>query len=117
MRNNSNTICSLRSFLYASISLTGRIITAEKNPELDKAFMVILGLEHVGQFPEIVRHHEEGTVPPTVMWGSAPTQFDPSQAPPGKHTAFMWEKLPYRLRGDPRNWDSEKEPHGSAMLD
>jgi phytoene dehydrogenase-like protein len=90
---------------------------AEMNPELDKAFMVILGLEHVGQFPEIVRHHEEGTVPPTVMWGSAPTQFDPSQAPPGKHTAFMWEKLPYRLRGDPRNWDTEKEPHGSAMLD
>jgi phytoene dehydrogenase-like protein len=51
------------------------------------------------------------------MWGTVPTQFDPSQAPPGKHTAFMWEKLPYRLHGDPRNWDTEKDRHGQAMLD
>jgi len=34
------------------------------NPELDKAFMVIVGLEDIEQFPEIVRHHEEGTIPP-----------------------------------------------------
>jgi phytoene dehydrogenase-like protein len=49
-------------------------------------------LEHFEQYPEIVRHHEAGTIPPTVMWGACPTQFDPSQAPAGKHTAFMWEK-------------------------
>ena len=58
--------------------------------------MVILGLDHVDQFGEIVRHHEAGTIPPPVMWGACPTLFDPSQAPPGRHTAFMWEKLPYR---------------------
>lgn len=90
---------------------------AEQYPHLKDAFMVILGLEHVDQFPEIVRHHEAGTIPPTVMWGSSPTTFDPSQAPPGKHTAFMWEKLPYRLHGDPANWDREKERHGREMLD
>jgi phytoene dehydrogenase-like protein len=90
---------------------------ALNNPELDKAFMVIMGLEDVTQFSEIVRHHQEGTVPSTVMWGTTPTQFDPSQAPPGRHTAFMWEKLPYRLRGDPTNWDAEKDRHGRAMLD
>jgi phytoene dehydrogenase-like protein len=50
------------------------------------------------------------------MWGSCPTQFDPSQAPPGKHVAFMWEKLPYRIHGDPGNWDRIKEAHGRAML-
>ena len=61
---------------------------------------MIVGLEDIAQFPEIVRHHEEGTIPPTVMWGATPTQFNPSQAPPGRHAAFMWEKLPYRLRGD-----------------
>ncbi len=64
--------------------------------------MVILGLDHVDQFHEIVRHHEAGTIPPTVMWGACPTLFDPSQAPAGRHTAFMWEKLPYRLHGDPQ---------------
>ena len=59
--------------------------------------MAIVGLDHVDQFRDIVRHHEAGTIPPTVMWGACPTLFDPSQAPPGRHTAFMWEKLPYRL--------------------
>ena len=85
---------------------------ADKNSELARALMVILGLEGLPQYPDIVRHHEAGTIPPTVMWGSCPTQFDPSQAPPGGHTAFMWEKLPYRLNGDPKNWDGEKDEHG-----
>ncbi len=90
---------------------------AKQNPQLENAFMVILGLEHFEQFKEIVRHHEAGTIPPTVMWGSCPTHFDSSQAPPGKHTAFMWEKLPYRVQGDATRWDREKQIHGQAMLE
>ena len=93
-----------------------RYQAAERQPELDRAFMVIMGLDDVAQYPEIVRHHEQGTIPPTVMWGSCPTVFDPSQAPAGCHTAFMWEKLPYRLNGDARNWDRERERHGRKML-
>jgi phytoene dehydrogenase-like protein len=89
---------------------------SEERPHLRQAFMVILGLEHVDQYAEIVRHHEEETIPPTVMWGACPTIFDPGQAPPGHHTAFMWEKLPYRLKGDPRNWDHEQARHGREML-
>jgi phytoene dehydrogenase-like protein len=88
----------------------------EKHPELARAFMVILGLEHFEQFHEIVRCHEERRIPPTVMWGACPTLFDPSQAPEGGHTAFMWEKLPYRLNGHPRRWDDVKDSHGRQML-
>jgi phytoene dehydrogenase-like protein len=87
-----------------------------EHPELAQAFMVIMGLDHVDQFGEIVRHHEAGTIPPTVMWGACPTLFDPSQAPGGRHTAFMWEKLPYRVEGDPENWDRLRDGHGRAML-
>ncbi|MGE5147638.1 MAG: phytoene desaturase family protein [Candidatus Eiseniibacteriota bacterium] len=93
-----------------------RYTVAANRPELDRAFMVIMGLDHVDRFGEIVRHHEAGTIPPTVMWGASPTVFDPSQAPAGGHTAFMWEKLPYRLKGDAKNWDREREAHGRAML-
>ena len=87
------------------------------HPELEQAFMVIMGLDHVDQFSEIVRHHEAGTIPPTVMWGACPTLFDESQAPAGKHTAFMWEKLPYRVDGNAENWDVLREQHGRVMLD
>ena len=93
------------------------VYEAEKDcPQLSRALMVILGLEGYAQYPEIVEHHEQGTIPRTVMWGSTPTVFDPSQAPAQRHTAFMWEKLPYRLHGDPRNWDREKDAHGREML-
>jgi phytoene dehydrogenase-like protein len=64
-----------------------------------------------------VRHHEAGTIPPTVMWGSCPSRFDPTQAPAGRHTAFMWEKLPFHLHGDATNWDAAGPQHGQAMLD
>jgi phytoene dehydrogenase-like protein len=91
-----------------------RYRAAEKHPELGRAFMVILGLERYEQFGDIVRHHEDGRIPPTVMWGASPTLFDASQAPAGGHTAFMWEKLPYRLQSG--DWDSERDRHGEAML-
>lgn len=81
------------------------------------AFMVILGLQDAVQFDQIVKAHENGEIPPTVMWGSCPTLFDPAQAPEDRHVAFMWEKLPYALRGDARNWDREKEAHGRAMIE
>lgn len=103
--------------LNVALSEAPQYRAAQARPYLDRAFMIILGLSHVDQFSEIVRHHEAGTIPPTVMWGSCPTVFDPSQAPQGGHTAFWWEKLPYRLRGDAANWDSEKQIHGRRMLD
>jgi phytoene dehydrogenase-like protein len=93
-----------------------RYRAAERCPELARAFMVILGLERYEQFNDIVRHHEQGRIPPTVMWGASPTLFDPLQAPLGSHTAFMWEKLPYRLGGNAKNWDAERERHGAEML-
>jgi phytoene dehydrogenase-like protein len=102
--------------LHLNLTEPPRYAAASDRPELAKAFMVIMGLDHVDQFLDIVRHHEAGTVPPTVMWGACPTLFDPSQAPPGRHTAFMWEKLPYRLNGDPANWDAARDEHGKGML-
>lgn len=93
-----------------------RYRAAENRPHLNQAFMVILGLERLGQFHEIVAAHERGQLPSTVMWGACPTVFDPSQAPEGRHTAFMWEKLPYAYLGDPRNWDAAKDAHGQAMV-
>jgi len=90
---------------------------AAQRPELARAFMFILGLERFGQFHDIVAAHERGEIPATVAWGACPSLFDPSQAPAGKHSAFLWEKLPFALRGDSRNWDREAQAHGARMLE
>jgi phytoene dehydrogenase-like protein len=105
-------LCSL----HLALAEPPRYRAAERRPELDRAFMVILGLEHFSQFGDIVRAHEAGELPPIVLWGACPTLFDPSQAPTGKHTAFMWEKVPYALHGAPETWESEIESQGRSML-
>ena len=102
--------------LHLDLREPPRYRVAAQRSELNNGFMVVMGLDHVEQFSDLVRHHEAGTIPPTVMWGACPTRFDPTQAPPNCHTAFMWEKLPYRLGGDPRNWDKVREEHGRAIL-
>ncbi len=94
-----------------------RYRAAERRPELNRAFLVILGLERMGQFHEMVAAHERGEIAPTIMWGACPSLFDPTQAPPSRHTAFMWEKAPYALHGHAQNWDREKEAHGKALLE
>ena len=102
--------------LYVDLDEAPRYAAAERYPELDDAFMVIIGLDSVEDFDEMVLAHQQGRIPPMVMWGSCPTRFDPSQAPAGRHTAFMWEKVPYRLHGVASNWDAEAEAHGRRML-
>ena len=103
--------------LHLNLHEPPRYLATSNHPELARAFMTIVGLDHLDQFFDIIRHHEAGTIPPTVMWGACPTLFDETQAPPGKHTAFMWEKVPYRLEGDAANWDRAGEDHGRRILD
>jgi len=102
--------------LNVALTEPPRYLAAERDPDLHRAFMVILGLERFGQFDEIVTCHERGEIPSTLMWGTCPTLFDPSQAPAGRHTAFMWEKLPYAVGGDASNWDRLARQHGADML-
>jgi len=103
--------------LHVALDEPPRYAAAARRPELNEAFMVLIGLEKFGQFQEIVAAHERGELPSSVAWGACPTLFDPLQAPPGKHTAFLWEKLPYALHGSPSNWASEKEAHGRRLLE
>ena len=103
--------------LNVNLSEPPRYAVTADHPNVSDALMVIVGIDDTSRFDEIVQCHKHGLIPSTVMWGSCPTQFDPSQAPSGQHTAFMWEKLPYRLQGDARNWDSVRDDHALAMID
>jgi phytoene dehydrogenase-like protein len=93
-----------------------RYVAAERDSALNQSFMVILGLERFGQFSDIVAAHERGQIPGTVMWGACPTLFDASQAPTKGHTAFMWEKVPYAIGGNPQNWDQMRDEHAQRLV-
>ena len=68
--------------------------------------MVIMGLDHVDQFGDIVRHHEAGTIPPTVMWGACPTAVrpEPGAARPA-HRVHVGEAAVSRSAAIRDNWD------------
>src|SRR5262249_8769475 len=90
---------------------------AAQAPEVDRAFMTILGLETPEVVFEMYRSHPAGKITrPLTRWGAAPRVRDPSQAREGFHTAFMWEKVPYGLEGDAANWDRQKEAHAAEVL-
>jgi phytoene dehydrogenase-like protein len=90
---------------------------AARAPDLDRAFMTLVGLETPEAILAMYRDHPAGKITrPLALWGAAPTVHDPSQAREGFHTAFMWEKVPFALEGDPANWDTWKEQHGEELL-
>jgi phytoene dehydrogenase-like protein len=90
---------------------------AAGNPDLNRAFMTILGLEGPEVVAEMYRCHPAGEITrPLTLRGAAPSVHDPSQARDGYETAFMWEKVPFALEGDPVRWDAFKEAHGDEVL-
>jgi phytoene dehydrogenase-like protein len=102
--------------LNVALSEPPQWTAAAQRPELQRALMFIVGLERLDQFHDIVAAHERGEIPSAVAWGACPTVFDPTQAPPGRHVAFLWEKLPYALHGRAANWDEERDAHGLRLL-
>lgn len=99
-------------FRYNRIApLFGLYLALSEPAKGPKALMVIHGLDRLSQWDRIVQAHERDAMPPMVMWGSCPTLFDPSQAPRGRHTAFLWQKVPFA-----RDWPAEREAHAARML-
>lgn len=90
---------------------------APQQDDVGRAFLTLLGLEGPDQVDALYADHAAGRparIP--VIWGTTPTAHDPGQAPPGKHTAFVWQKVPYALRGRAANWDAARKGHAAALL-
>jgi phytoene dehydrogenase-like protein len=95
-----------------------RYRAANFDPAAERAFMSVLGLDSPGQIDALYGVLEGGHLPQPVWMNSAvPSLHDPSQAPPGKHTAFAWQKVPYALRdGGAPAWDARKGAQMEAVL-
>ncbi|MBI4637995.1 MAG: NAD(P)/FAD-dependent oxidoreductase, partial [Candidatus Rokubacteria bacterium] len=90
-----------------------RYRVAAQHPEVSLAGLTILGLDRPDEIYELY----SGRLPALAsIWGTTPTAHDPSQAPPGIATAFMWQKAPYALDGDPAHWDTGRESHAWRVL-
>jgi len=86
---------------------------AEYDPDVDKAFYLIAGLEGLKDIVELYDDANNGRLPRALqLLGAQPAQHDPSQAPPGKCTAFFWQVAPGNLceaEGGRARWDQIRQ--------
>ncbi|MGI0092349.1 MAG: phytoene desaturase family protein [Nitrososphaerales archaeon] len=83
---------------------------AKHDPRVNKALKYVIGNE---SSEGLARHAAElagGKLSRDPGFGGGClTLFDPSQAPPGKHTAYFWAASPYELKnGGAERWDEVK---------
>jgi phytoene dehydrogenase-like protein len=86
-----------------------KYIMEAKHPEVAGAFMHIVGLDEYQDLVNLFEDCRSGQLPrKPFMNGATPSYHDPTQAPPGKATAFMWQLMTYNLWGNPLNWDKAR---------
>jgi|YNPNPStandDraft_1061719.scaffolds.fasta_scaffold02806_1 phytoene dehydrogenase-like protein len=127
-RLDPETLGKARQYSFSKLVLFGvhlalneppRYTSAAFDPEIDHGLNYNIGLECVEDFEAHVREVDQG-IPPKKpgMQCAVPTLHDPTQAPSGKHTAFLWQFAPYNLKdGGPQAWDRVKEGYMDVCLE
>jgi phytoene dehydrogenase-like protein len=104
--------------VHVALDEAPRYTAAKFNPDIDQTFNVNIGYET----PEdLVEHYEEidrNELPKTPRLElGVNTLFDPSLAPPGKHTGLLWQFVPYSPGGDdPSVWDGLKREYAERCM-
>jgi beta-carotene ketolase (CrtO type) len=99
--------------------------SATHDPAIQRAWVGYLGGETLDQLRSGLSQLLAGVIPDDIMGGwFIPTRADPSQAPPGCHTAYAWISVPpcpQRWRGARLDgWDSWRalaEPLAAAVTE
>lgn len=81
------------------------------DPDIDHAFKINIGLERPDDFSKSFADIRQGRLPQEPgLFCSTPTLFDSNQAPPGKHTALIWQPVPFSpVEIGDGSWDDIKD--------
>jgi len=111
--------------LYLALNEAPSYKAADFNKDVNKTLALWIGYDSVEDLEKNWRDNERG-VPPGMPGSEAkpgfeiahPTVHDPTQAPPGKHTAFAWQFAPYELKdGGAERWHEIEEEYGKICLE
>ncbi len=88
------------------------------DPNINHALKYNIGCESMEQLFALHDEVAEGKIPSRVSFGTgAITTFDPSQAPPGHHTAYGWHAMPFAPGGRPENIEPLKQEFAQRMIE
>lgn len=103
--------------LHLALNEPPRYKAAEFDPTVDRALKYNVGSETI---ESLLRAHDEveaKQVPTNSQFGAgALSVLDPTQAPPGKHTAYAWQVVPYDIGGDPDAIDDARAGLQESIL-
>lgn len=91
--------------------------SAKFEPNVNRALKYNIGSESVEELERAHAEVQAGHVPAQIQFGAgALTQLDPSQAPPGAHTAYAWHVVPFEPDGDPEKLNGIRETLTDSIL-
>jgi phytoene dehydrogenase-like protein len=88
------------------------------DPNVNKALKYNIGSETIASLAQAHAEVQAEQLPSRVQFGAgALTQLDPTQAPPGRHTAYAWQIVPFAPDGDPDNLNRIRESFADSIMD
>jgi phytoene dehydrogenase-like protein len=104
--------------IHLALREAPKYTSSDFDPNVDRALKYNIGCESLEQLFALHDEVAHGKIPSRVSFGTGHlTYFDPSQAPPGCHTAYGWHAMPYDPDGDPDNIEAVKDDFAEQMLD
>ncbi|HKS85295.1 MAG TPA: NAD(P)/FAD-dependent oxidoreductase [Pseudolabrys sp.] len=86
--------------------------------DVSRAYNIFFGMDHIDDVASCFEDCAAKKFPRILMGnGACNSQFDPSYAPAGQHTAFWWPFAPYSVDGSPQEWERNREGYARHILD
>lgn len=104
--------------VHLALAEPPRYTAAGFDPHLNEALKYNIGSESIQSLLDAHDDVEHGRVPRNVQFGAgALSVLDPTQAPPGRHTAYAWHVVPWAPDGDHENLRRIQPEMTGAILD
>jgi 2-keto-4-pentenoate hydratase/2-oxohepta-3-ene-1,7-dioic acid hydratase in catechol pathway/phytoene dehydrogenase-like protein len=104
--------------VHLALNEAPRYTSTDFDPNVNRAMKQNIGSETLEQLMGVHKAVQDKTMPTEIQFGAGPlTMIDPTQAPPGKHTAYAWHVVPYDPGGDPANAEAVRESFGRQIIE
>src|SRR5450631_1451739 len=88
------------------------------DPDVARAYNIFFGMDTIDDVASCFDDCKDKKFPKVLMGnGACNSQFDPTYAHGGAHTAFWWPFAPYSVDGGPRQWDKNRADYTQRILD
>jgi len=91
--------------IHLALAEAPNFSAAVKNPDINQAFIYVLGYETVQELIDDYERIYSGKIGQKACYNCCfPSVHDPTQAPPGRHTGLLSRFAPYRLEEGAHKW-------------